>query len=212
MSDSLVDDVWIHGVITGVSSDATTAEALQVQLKPVFDEMSAALTASRTAEGPVGAVPTDIVLDGTCEQFMPGEAIQGLFGTAAATVWVRPHGGWSFEASTSSAVGAVPCLMGAATADIGVGHVTWLPGGAWAAELWEPAGESIEVAGLTSDDSAHLACKAQASCELELVIGGNWIRVETYSDDAAGDEYVPTVDLQTATTAVAEQIVVNLRS
>jgi hypothetical protein len=180
--------------------------------------LSTEILTSVGAAGPgadAWVVPAEVAtLPSECTEIISDADAQAAFALDVAVQAVPPAGGWSLSSAASENWGGPYCSWLYVDADAGVGSLNTLPGGAWA---WEEARafitvpsvpEPVAIAGLAATDQAWIRCApADTSCLVDLVVGGNWISVDVWSDQGMGPL---GVDRRTAAITLATVIVGNL--
>jgi hypothetical protein len=184
-------------------------------LSDPFEAILDAAKAGVVGAGSIGAKPTPeagtIPLGSTCTAFIAdASASQALGGTAVVSSQpLLPKDDFSYYGIWSGAqdeLGDHPCIWKRGSA--AVGHLSWLPGGAWAwneakaLPLKDGSVAPLAVVGLAAGDTAFIRCAAaDASCVADLVIGGNWIEAQVGQPGSTN---------RAAVTAIATAIVTKL--
>lgn len=177
----------------------------------ILDQTKAAILAG----GPAGPLPAPdagtLALPSNCTAFVADSAVSSALGGIAVTD-TQPllrhddfdtYGIWS---GAQDELKDHPCAWKHGSAS--VGHLSWLPGGAWAwneakvLPLRDGPSAPLAVPGLASGDTAFIRCASgDASCVADLVLGGNWISVQVKESGAIN---------RSAVTAIAAAIVAQL--
>jgi hypothetical protein len=210
--DRVVGDHWLFVQAEGV--DAGTHDEAVSMVTPLFDFLKNTVGSAEARTSDWDPPADSIPLTGECDDLIDGVTITGVFGTETPIGIGRSGGGWSLEAAAWARVGAMPCIMLFEDADIGVGHITWLPGGDWALEAAASA-DIVEIEESEGDDRLSVSCgptPSGESCSADLAVGHNWVRVTTYPPDAdASPAHAQAVAPRDSAVAVAEAILENLR-
>lgn len=202
-ANALAGTTWVEAsVVAAVNETAGTA---------LVDAVLAAVGGA----GPGAAVwspPADtLALPDDCEAFVDAATLQSTTGLANLEPRGRDGGGWSLRAGAQTIDGSPSCFWAFQFADAGIGSLTVLRGGVWAAgEAQEIVGSApITVAGLAEGDEARLRCgPADAWCVVDLVLGGNWVELYLSADDP-GAPGAP-LDRRTVIQSIAATVVANV--
>jgi hypothetical protein len=183
-------------------------------LGPLHDSVVAAVTAAGTPSGPTTPQAGTLTLGTQCTDFASTSAVQTALGTSAAIAASTPSQGsddYSIiptEYAAQDTLKDHPCIFTAGTAT--VAQVAWLPGGAWAwAEdktqtLADAPLQTLHLTGLAGNDGAWVRCAAaNASCIVDLTLGGDWIEVAVPVTSTAANK-------RAAITALAQAVVTKL--
>jgi len=184
------------------------------QIQNIMNSAVAAVTAAGTPAAPTTTQTGTLPLGTNCTDFATMASIQAAVGsTGTVTASVLPSvpddptdiANWS---ASENQLAARPCAFtsGAATQV----QLAWLPGGAWAwaedktQSLADVPLQSLTLTGLRAPDTAAIRCATgNASCIVDLVLGGNWIEATVPTTSTAADR-------RTAAIAVAQAIVTKL--
>ncbi len=179
----------------------------------IEDSVLAALTAAGNPTGAAAPETGTTPLGSQCTDFADPAAIQAAVGSAV-TASTPDQGQTGTDPETpiwfpsQDALKDHPCVF--STGSTVQAKLSWLPGGAWAwAEnrsqaLADAPLQALHVTGLGANDSASIRCAAgDASCVVDLVLGGNWIESTVPATSTAPNK-------RTAATAVAQAIVTKL--
>ncbi len=199
---SLVDGAWVSITAIGALS-AETVDGLGAAAV-------AAISAADPGADPWTAPAGTAELPPDCAGIVPDSDVQALLGAPVATVSSLGGGGWSIESAALEDWGGPRCNWLYVDADLGVGSLNTLPGGAWA---WALAAEfltvpsapaALDVAGLADADEAWLRCTSDGGeCVLDLILGGNWVEAYLWPDahDRSYDQRAGAEALATAIVA-----------
>jgi hypothetical protein len=184
--DDLVGGTWIeiysrHAVGTGAGGNG---------IEGIEKAVLAALSAAGAPSGVPATQAGTTALGAECTDFATTAAVQAALGTSAAVTATTPSETQSFGSAlktqlwlpSEDAMKNRPCsfMTGVKTQ----ARISWIPGGAWAwnenktQTLAEAPLQNLQLTGEGPNDSASLRCAAaNASCTVDLVLGGNWIEV-----------------------------------
>ena len=184
------------------------------ELEPLHDSVIAAVTAGGTPSAPTVPQAGTLTLGTQCTDFASLAAVQTALGTGAAIAASTPlHTANDYESvpveyAAQDTLKDHPCIFTAGAAT--VAQVAWLPGGAWAwAEdktqpLADAPLQTLHLTGLAVNDGAWIRCAAaNASCIVDLTLGGNWIEVALPPTSTATNK-------RSAVTALAQAVVTKL--
>ncbi len=138
--------------------------------------------------------PSVTPLPAECDDLVSAATVTSATGSTVPIYTGGPHGGYSMWFDLQKSANNTTCIWSWEDADAGVGTMQRLTGGIWAWERTRAAvdadPEQIELAGLNEDDSAWLHCGELSQytngCRLDLIVGGNWLKIEIYEDDGSG--------------------------
>ena len=190
-ADVFVDGWWIESQATGI--DTVKAKALLPTYRAVIDEVIANVTTANATGAswaePKGTLP----LSADCADVLTAGEAKAASGAAQSVELGGPSGGASLDSVVRDALATPWCLYYYAGEEDLLGALRWLPGGEWAwleeseFTLLGGAPEEITVAGLSEGESAWVRCYSQ-QCELDLIVGHNWINYTLYDGSRAGIE------------------------
>jgi hypothetical protein len=183
-------------------------------IEPVHDSVIAAVTAAGTPSVPTVPQAGTLALGTQCTDFASTAAVQTALGTSAAIAASTPlvsatdYESVPVEYAAQDSLKDHPCIFTSGSAT--VAQVAWLPGGAWAwAEdktqtLADAPLQTLHLTGLGVHGGAWIRCAANdASCIVDLVLGGDWIEVAVPATSTAADK-------RSAVTALAQAVVTEL--
>ena len=207
--DDLVGSAWIEiysrkavGTGTGPSGIST-----------IETSVLAAVTAAGTPSGAPTPQTGTTSLGTQCTDFASTAAVQSAVGSSTAVTANTPAQQQTFGSALSTplwlpsqdALKNHPCVFTSGTTTQAA--ISWIPGGAWAwnedksQTLANAPLQPLHVAGEQSGDTAAIRCAASdASCTVDLVLGGNWIELTVPSTSTAANK-------RTAATKIAAAIV-----
>jgi hypothetical protein len=182
--NSLASGAWIEISVAGkLLGGESLADPDIAVIRPLYDEVVAALAAASPASGswapPEGALP----LTDSCDQLFAADDVRQILGLTTSFFLDGKDDSMSLDSASWWSASAANCPW--ITADMvgaGGGH-RWLPGGAWA---WEATLEQAQpgryeplaVPGLMPDDAAFIDCPVpDGDCTVDLTIGHNWIQI-----------------------------------
>jgi hypothetical protein len=182
-------------------------------IENILNTAVAAVTAAGTPAAPTTPEAGTLALGTQCTDFASTAAVASAVGTSAAVTASTPSQGaetgdipeW-FAAQDS--LKDHPCIFTTGTTT--QAQIAWIPGGAWAwAEdktqtLADAPLQALHLTGLGPNDTASIRCAASdASCIVDLVLGGNWVEATVPATSTAASK-------RSAATAVAQAIVTKL--
>jgi hypothetical protein len=183
-------------------------------IEAIHDSVIAAVTAAGTPTAPTTPQAGTLALGTLCTDFASTSAVQTALGTSAAIAASTPLQGSNdysiipVEYAAQDTLKDHPCIFTAGAATIA--QVAWLPGGAWAwAEdktqaLADAPLQTLHLTGLGVNDGAWIRCAAaNASCVVDLTLGGNWIEVALPATSTATNK-------RSAVAALAQAVVTKL--
>jgi hypothetical protein len=172
-----------------------------------------AARAAVTAAGTPSALPTPdagtVPLGGQCTAIASTAEVASAVGTSSALTTSVPDQGQADSAiqnwvAAQNQLNDHPCYYSAGSTV--QAKLAWIPGGAWAwAEdktqtLADSPLQTLAVTGLKAHEGAWIRCAASdASCIVDLVLGGNWIEATVPATSTAANK-------RTAATALAKSI------
>ena len=195
----------------------TWVSSLELNQQPVLNDPFQNITTADTAAAssvtaqplPTPAAGT-LALGHTCTAFVADADASTALGTSVVSSqpllqqdYMDFYGTWE---GAQDELGDHPCVWthGSTT----VGHLSWLPAGAWAWDeaqalpLADGTPAPLSVPGLAKGDTAFIRCSASdASCVTDLIIGGNWIEAQVSQPGSIN---------RAAVTAIADAIVTKL--
>ena len=184
------------------------------EIGSLHDSVIAAVTAAGTPSAPIVPQVGTLTLGTQCTDFASTGAVQTALGTSAAIAASTPSQGADdyepipVEYAAQDSLKDHPCTFTSGSTT--VAQVAWLPGGAWAwAEdktqtLADAPLQSLQLAGLGVHGGAWIRCAASdASCVVDLVLGGDWIEVAIPATSVATNK-------RSAATALAQAVVTKL--
>jgi len=192
------DAWWIEVQATGM--DTVSAKALTKTFNGVVDGLVASVTGA-TESGTPWSAPEGTIALGGCDSILSPKAASTAIGGAPVEI-LNPEGGVSLDSTARTELEALWCLYPITDTDDAVGTLTWLPGGEWAwneaSQFDLPGGEPtpLDVAGLIADDGdgAWTRCSGD-TCEVDLVVGHNWINFSLASSNSGGaNEGAPVLE------------------
>lgn len=199
--NALAGTAWVDAEVVGAVTD-TAATA-------VVDAMLAAVSAAGPGAEPWSPPADTMALPAECSGFIDAAGVMAATGLAGPfEVRGRDGGGWSLRGAAITTDDSPKCMIAFEFADAGIGAISTLVGGEWAAaEAQAIVGSTpLTVAGLSADDEAWLRCgPSDAWCVVDLVIGGNWIEVHLWEDEAGAP-----LDRRTAIQSIAATVVANV--
>lgn len=186
--DTLVNGYWLSVEMHGVIFDDPTSDlppALVLEFFNSVDSLISALGAPAPRWSPPEGT---IALGADCELIIPVSDVQSALALTNEPSVHKPGGGWSMWAGATVESGGGRCSWSANDEETYYGGLSWLPGGAWAAEkllpsTTNPSGVTpVAIPDLATSDKAFLRCADDDShCVVDLVIGGNWVQVDGYA-------------------------------
>jgi hypothetical protein len=173
-----------------------------------------AAIASVKAAGTPSTLPTPqtgtLPLGTSCTALLPTTAAAtGLGVSGALTAAVPDQGQINYDlenwVASQNLLNDHPCVY--STGATAQATLAWIPGGAWAwaedktQSLANSPLTTLSLTGLHVHDGAWIRCASgNASCTVDLVLGGNWIEATVPASSTAGNK-------RTAATALAQAIV-----
>jgi hypothetical protein len=171
----------------------------------------AAVKAAGTPSAPTTPQAGTLSIGTQCTDFASNAAVQSaLASSTAITSSTPPVTDETFRTWFASldSLKNHPCVwtQGSTT----VAQLAWIPGGAWAwaedktQSLADAPLQSLHLTGLKVNDAAWIRCAAaDASCIVDLTLGGNWIEATVPASSTAPNK-------RTAATALAQAIATKL--
>jgi hypothetical protein len=207
--DTLVNGYWLSVEMHGVIFDDPTSDLPPALVSEFFDSVDSLISALG-APAPRWSPPEGtIALGADCELIIPTSDVQSALALTNEPSVYKPGGGWSMWAGATVESGGGRCSWSANDEETYDGGLSWLPGGAWAAEkllpgTTNPSGVTpVAIPDLATSDKAFLRCADDDShCVVDLVIGGNWVQVDGYA--SSGELHVAhdrAIDLASVITA-----------
>jgi len=139
----------------------------------------------------------------------PAQAKKAL-GISATPGLTGPDGG----APLKSDIPIFGFSITSADSDSGYAYIRWLPAGGWAQRelLASPsaiAKTPLDVPGLADGDTAYVGTDSKGNRIVDLVLGGNWIELETFRITADFGVQAPRISQEKYTRTLAADIVAN---
>jgi hypothetical protein len=201
--NALAGTAWVDAEVVGAVTDAAATA--------VVDSMLAAVSDAGPGAEPWSPPADTIALPTECSEFIDAAGVMAATGLAGPfDVRGRDGGGWSLRGAAITTDDSPKCMIAFEFADAGIGTISTLLGGQWAAaEAQAIVGLTpLTVAGLGADDEAWLRCgPADAWCVIDLVLGGNWVEVYLWEDDPGAP-----LERRAAIQEIAATIVANVVS
>ncbi|MCU1407524.1 MAG: hypothetical protein JWQ43_3827 [Glaciihabitans sp.] len=215
--NTLINGYWVEATLTGLTvADPTNDAAVQAAAKSYFDTVITTVTGATAPslawQPPAGTLP----LPATCDELVTPAQVQTALGVPEPVFTTTGGGGWSQSSAAFHTAGILPCTWVLGNADIGVGSLSWLSGGSWAAldataTPSVPQGaQPVTVPGLDASDTAYIRCATNDDgCWVDLLVGGNWIQATVFPAEPGSPTL--SVDRRTAAIQLAAQIVATVR-
>jgi len=210
-----VNDVWIELYVEGADRAGVVGDkAVVASVAPFLASVKNTFAGSAYVAEPWVAPATTAALPSECVAFASNAQLQEATGVAKPlntfTYTDGPQVGMTLSLDNKYLVKS--CTFAMPKAEIGIGGLAALPGGAWAWEnpdLFPADAQSVEVAGLKTGERAVTGCVYE-QCTIDLLVGGNWIRVYVYHEEGLPAGYEFGVTDSEALGAIATVIVANL--
>jgi hypothetical protein len=214
--NTLVNGYWVEGVLSGLAVDPSLPDAdIQSAAREVFAPAVDAVS-SAVAPGALWVAPEETVpLPGSCDEMVTPTEVATALGLEQEVRSTTGGGGWSLSSAAFDTAAELPCSWILNGSDAGLGTLTWLPGGRWAAEeamtvaTHPSTPEPVELVGMAEPDSADIRCSdSDTACTIDMIVGGNWIQVTV--DTSGTSQTLPPIDIRGGATTIAETVVANV--
>jgi len=193
----VIGETWVELTVDGIAAAAgTTDDTLVAGFRAVIDPLVAKIQAATVAARWVPGVASGIA-GADCDALTPTDAIVGVTAIPNLRVgpqWDGPRVGQYWY--TTGETGALRCSLAMADSDSSVGQIGILPNGAWAfdrfADDWRAeGGVPVDLDGVDERDAIIRCADAESTCSIDVVVGGDWMRVGVYPVPAPHVEYGP---------------------